>query len=172
MVGEIRDFDTVDIAIKAALTGHLVLSTLHTTTACGSVTRLINMGVEPFLLSSTLIGVLAPRLVRRLCPHCRQPYDIEPALKEKYGISPNATVFKPKGCKLCALQGYKGRVAIGEYLHLGAEMRRMVNDGADEHAIKRAAHSAGMQSMRENGIQKMEEGLTSLEEVLRTTMVD
>jgi len=172
MVGEIRDFDTVDIAIKAALTGHLVLSTLHTTTACGSVTRLINMGVEAFLLSSTLIGVLAQRLVRRLCPHCRQPYDIEPDIRKKYRIAPEAIIFKPGSCKLCAQQGYKGRVAIGEYLHFSAEIRRQVNEGVDEHTIKKTARAAGMQTLRENGIVKIQEGLTTLEEVLRATMDD
>ena len=172
MVGEIRDFDTVDIAIKAALTGHLVLSTLHTTTACGSVTRLVNMGVEPFLLSSTLLGVLAQRLVRRLCPHCRQVYDMDAGLREKYHITPQAVIYKPKGCKLCAQQGYKGRVAVGEYLHLTPDIRRLINESADEHTIKKAAQSHGMQTLRENAIAKMEQGFTSIEEVLRTTMED
>jgi type IV pilus assembly protein PilB len=172
MVGEIRDFDTVDIAIKAALTGHLVLSTLHTTTACGSVTRLVNMGVEPFLLSSTLIGVLAQRLVRRLCPHCRQVHEMDSGLREKYRIGPQAVIYKPKGCKLCASQGYKGRVAVGEYLHLTPDVRRLINDSADERTIKKTAQSHGMQSLRENAIAKMEQGLTSIEEVLRTTMED
>jgi len=172
MVGEIRDFDTVDIAIKAALTGHLVLSTLHTTTACGSITRLVNMGVEPFLLSSTLIGVLAQRLVRRLCPHCRQVYEMEAGLREKYRIGPQAVIYKPKGCKLCANQGYKGRVAVGEYLHLTPDVRRLINESADERAIKKTAQSHGMQTLRQNAIAKMEQGFTSIEEVLRTTMED
>lgn len=172
MVGEIRDFDTVDIAIKAALTGHLVLSTVHTTTSCGSITRLINMGVEPFLLSSTLISVLAQRLVRRLCPHCKQVYDLPADLREKYGVAAAATIYKPKGCKLCANQGYKGRVAVGEYLRLNAELRRLINDSADEHTIKKTARAHGMQTLRENGIEKVEAGATSLEEVLRTTLED
>jgi len=172
MVGEIRDYDTVDIAIKAALTGHLVLSTLHTTTACGSITRLVNMGVEPFLLSSTLLGVMAQRLVRRLCPHCRQVYEMDTSLREKYRVSPQAVIYKPKGCKLCANQGYKGRVAIGEYLHLTPDVRRMINESADEHSIKKTARTHGMQTLRENAITKMEQGLTSIEEILRTTMED
>jgi type IV pilus assembly protein PilB len=172
MVGEIRDFDTVDIAIKAALTGHLLLSTLHTTTAPGSITRLLNMGVEPFLLSSTLIGVLAQRLVRRLCPHCKEVNKIGVDIKEKYRISKDAVVYKPKGCKLCAREGYKGRIALGEYLHLDSEIKRLINLSSDEHIIKREARSRGMKTLREDGIYKVEKGFTSLEEVLRVTMED
>jgi len=169
MVGEIRDFDTVDIAIKAALTGHLVISTLHTTTAVGSVTRLINMGVEPFLLSSTLIGVLAQRLIRKLCPHCREESKLSSSLKEKYKISPDATIYKPKGCKSCFNQGYRGRLALGEYLHVDSQIRRLISISADEHTLKKEARKGGMKTLRENGIRKVEKGLTSLEEVLKTT---
>ncbi len=172
MVGEIRDFETVDIAIKAALTGHLLLSTLHTTTAAGSITRLINMGVEPFLLSSTLLGVLAQRLVRKLCPNCKEINKLSEAVKERYKISETATVYKPRGCKLCSSLGYKGRIALAEYLHVDLEIRKMINFSRDEHAIKKEARKRGMQTMREDGISIVEKGLTSLEEALRVTIED
>ncbi|MBU0694763.1 MAG: Flp pilus assembly complex ATPase component TadA [Candidatus Omnitrophica bacterium] len=172
MVGEIRDFDTADITIKAALTGHLVLSTLHTTTAAGSVTRLINMGVEPFLLSSTLIGVLAQRLARRLCPKCKEINDIDKEIKEKYKIKKEAVIYKPKGCRFCFHQGYKGRVALGEYLHLYPEIKKLVNERADEHTIKKETRKLGMRTLREDGILKVEKGLTSLEEVVKITAGD
>ena len=172
MVGEIRDFDTVDIAIKAALTGHLVLSTLHTTTACGSVTRLINMGVEPFLLSSTLIGVVAQRLVRKLCPKCREVVKLTEEVRNTYKIRKNAVVYKPKGCHACLNQGYRGRIALGEYLHMDSEIRRLVNESQGEHTIKHYARNSGMRTLREDGILKVEKGLTSLEEVLKVTAAD
>lgn len=170
MIGEIRDFDTVDIAIKAALTGHLVLSTLHTTTACGSITRLINMGVEPFLISSTVISVLAQRLMRQLCPKCKEIYKIGDDIREKYNISKNAVLYKPKGCKLCAGEGYKRRVSVTEYLHLDQELKKLINSAADEHTIKKEAKKQGMRSLREDGILKLEKGITSIEEVLHVTM--
>ncbi len=172
MVGEIRDFDTVDISIKAALTGHLVLSTLHTTTASGSVTRLINMGVEPFLLSSTLIGVVAQRLVRRLCPHCKEEIKLDSEVRTLYKIKKEAVIYKPKGCRSCFNQGYKGRVALGEYLHLDPEIRKLVYESAGEHTIKQYARSKGMRTLREDGILKVEKGITSLEEVLKVTAQD
>jgi len=172
MVGEIRDFETVDIAIKAALTGHLVLSTLHTTTSCGAVTRLVNMGVEPFLLSSTLIGVIAQRLVRKLCPNCKEIYNMPPELREKYHVSPQAVIYKPKGCKSCSQLGYKGRMSVVEYLHLDNDIKHLINEGSDEHTIKKLARAHGMQTLRENAIEKLEKGLTSIEEVLRVSIGD
>ncbi len=172
MIGEIRDFDTVDIAIKAALTGHFVLSTLHTTTAPGSITRLINMKVEPFLLSSTLIGILAQRLVRKLCLKCKEVNNISSDIKKRYNMSKDAVIFKPKGCKACSYQGYKGRIALGEYLHIDSEIRRLINISGDENKIRRAARERGMLSLREQGILNVEKGITSLEEVLRATLED
>jgi len=169
MVGEIRDFDTVDIAIKAALTGHLVLSTLHTTTSTGALVRLINMGVEPFLLSSTLIGVLAQRLVRRLCLECREKAQLEEEIREKYKIKKEAAVYKPRGCRACLFRGYKGRIAIGEYLHLDAKIKELINRSAPEPVIREEAKSGGLTTLREDGIKKIEAGLTSLEEVIKVT---
>jgi type IV pilus assembly protein PilB len=172
MVGEIRDFDTVDIGIKAALTGHLVLSTLHTTTASGSVTRLLNMGVEPFLLSSTLIGVLAQRLVRRLCPKCKEEDPLNDEIRKKFKISKKAVVYKAKGCRHCLNLGYKGRVALCEYLQLDSEIRRLINQAVSEHIIQQQARSKGMRTLRADGMVKVEQGLTSIEEVLRATSAD
>ncbi|MCP4653374.1 MAG: Flp pilus assembly complex ATPase component [Candidatus Omnitrophica bacterium] len=172
MVGEIRDFETVDIAIKAALTGHLVLSTLHTTTSSGSVTRLINMGVEPFLLSSTIIGVLAQKLVRKLCPNCRTVDEIDDQFREKYKISKSAVIYKPGECKTCANQGYKGRIAIGEYLQLSPEIKQIINTNCNEQLIKQIAREKGMKTLREEAIMKAEAGLTSMPEVFRTTIED
>jgi type IV pilus assembly protein PilB len=172
MIGEIRDADTADIAIKSALTGHLVLSTLHTTTSAGSVTRLINMGVEPFLLSSTLIGVLTQRLVRKLCPKCREEYNLSQSVKEKYLIKKDLKVYKPKGCRFCQSSGYKGRVALCEYLQTSVQLRAMINSHIPEQAIKKQSRIEGMDTLREDGFMKVGEGVTSLEEVLKVTGPD
>ena len=169
MVGEIRDFDTADIAIKAALTGHLVLSTLHATTSIGVITRLVNMGIEPFLLSSTLIGVLAQRLARRLCNKCKERSFLKEETKKFYGIKKEAIVYKPKGCPACNFQGYKGRLAIAEYLHLDEEIKKFINQNLSEAEIKREMKKRGFLTLREDGIRKVEEGITSLEEVIKLT---
>ncbi|MDD4954460.1 MAG: ATPase, T2SS/T4P/T4SS family [Candidatus Omnitrophica bacterium] len=172
MIGEIRDFDTADIAIKAALTGHLVLSTLHTTTSAGSVTRLLNMGIEPFLLSSTLIGVLTQRLVRTLCPKCKEEYKMPDGIREKYSISKDAKLYKAKGCSACQNIGYKGRTVICEYLPVGLKVRALITSSVSEHIIKREARLLGMRTLREDGLVKIIKGLTTLEEVLKVTGPD
>ncbi len=172
MIGEIRDADTADMAIKAALTGHLVLSTLHTTTSAGSITRLINMGLEPFLISSTLIGVLTQRLARRLCPKCRQDWDMSASMRGKYLVNKKAKVFKPKGCNACQNTGYKGRVSVSEYLQVTPKMKELVNTSAAESVIKREARKQGMRTLREDGIIKFEKGIISLEEVIKNTSPD
>jgi len=172
MVGEMRDYETVDIGIKAALTGHLVLSTLHTTSSPGSITRLVNMGVEPFLLSSTLLGIMAQRLLRRLCPKCKELDPVSADLRKECRLSPQAEVYKAKGCGFCNHTGYKGRVAITEYLQLDPVLRRMINESASEHELKKEARKRGMRTLREDGILKAEQGLTSLKEVMRVTAAD
>jgi len=172
MIGEIRDVDTADMAIKSALTGHLVLSTLHTTTSPGSVTRLINMNVEPFLLSSTLIGVLTQRLVRKLCPKCRQVLDMSDSMQKKYSLDVQKTAYKAKGCNFCQNTGYKGRVALCEYLQVSPKLRELINVSASESAIKKESRILGMRTLREDGIIKVEKGLTTLEEVVKATAVD
>jgi len=176
MIGEIRDFDTVDIAIKSALTGHLVLSTLHTTTAPGSVVRLINMGCEPFLISSSLIAIVAQRLIRKLCPKCREAYKPGEVLCAKLGIDikkiKDATFYRAKGCALCLNTGYAGRVGICEMLPVTLVIRDLILKRARENEIKRAARNENMKTLREDGITKVLAGLTSLEEVLRVTVAD
>ncbi|OQX79041.1 MAG: hypothetical protein B6D56_07835 [Candidatus Omnitrophica bacterium 4484_70.1] len=169
MVGEIRDRDTADIAIKSSLTGHLVLSTLHTTTSVGSITRLINMGIEPFLLSSTIIGALAQRLIRKLCPKCKEVNKLADPLKEKYKIKKEAVIYRAKGCPHCRNQGYQGRVGLSEYFHLDSEIKNLINSSCSEHVIRKEAEKRGLRSLREDGILKVEKGITSLEEVLRIT---
>ncbi len=176
MIGEIRDFDTVDIAIKSALTGHLVLSTLHTTTAPGSVVRLINMGCEPFLITSSLIAIVAQRLIRKLCPKCREAYKPGDVLSVRLGIdikkSKDVSFYRAKGCSACLHTGYGGRVGICEVLAVTPAIRNLVLKRARENELKQVARNEGMRTLREDGIGKVLAGLTSLEEVLRVTVAD
>jgi general secretion pathway protein E len=174
MIGEMRDLETAQIAIQAALTGHLVLSTLHTNSAAGTVTRLLDMGVEDYLLTSTINGVLAQRLVRRLCPECRQEYDVLPELGEQLRSSANLgtpplRLYRAKGCEDCQGAGYLGRVAIMELLSMTDGLRRLVLKRAESQEIHRTALQEGMRSMYEDGVRKSIAGVTSLEEVLRVT---
>ncbi|MBW8191257.1 type II secretion system ATPase GspE [Neiella marina] len=170
MVGEIRDLETAQIAVQASLTGHLVMSTLHTNTAVGAITRLHDMGVEPFLLSSSLLGVLAQRLVRTLCPACRVPYNPSAAERELVHLTPDepASMYHAKGCDSCNHTGYKGRTGIHELLVVTDEVREMIHNGENEQRIERLAreHSA---SIRADGFQKVLAGETTLEEVMRVT---
>jgi len=174
MVGEIRDFDTVDIAIKAALTGHLVLSTLHTTTASGSIIRLVNMGVEPFLITSSVVLVVAQRLVRRICLNCRQEYKIsdEAAKKLNLGRGEKRVAYRGKGCKECHSTGYRGRVGLAETLVLSPKIKELIMEKAQEYEIKDAALKEGMKTLRQNGIEKALRGDTTIEEILRVTVGD
>jgi len=161
MIGEIRDFETAQIAIQASLTGHLVLATLHTNDAASAVTRLTDMGVEPFLLSSSLLGVLAQRLVRKLCPHCRQP---GPSAHPE-----DSGEFHPVGCAHCGHTGYSGRSGVFELLLTTDPIRAQIHGRAAEADIRRAALGGGMQLMREDGERLVRAGLTSREELLRVT---
>jgi len=174
MVGEIRDFETVDISIKAALTGHLVLSTLHTTTASGSVVRLVNMGVEPFLITSSMILVAAQRLVRKICEDCKEPYKIDGETSKKLKLKPGGkfTAYRGKGCKACRNTGYKGRLGLIETLALSPEIRRLILEKSQEHLIREQARKEGMSTLRENGVKKILRGETTIEEVLRVTVGD
>ncbi len=178
MVGEIRDFDTVDIAIKSALTGHLVLSTLHTTTASGAIIRLVNMGVEPFLITSSIICVVNQRLVRKVCESCKESYPLTDVMIENLGIKhmvkgkEQLSAYRGKGCRKCFNIGYSGRIVIAETLVLTPTIKELVIKRAQEYELKAAARREGMQTLRENGIQKVFEGATSLEEVLRVTAPD
>jgi general secretion pathway protein E len=175
MVGEIRDVDTAEIAIQASLTGHLVLSTLHTNDAPSAIVRLIDMGIEPFLVSSSLIGVLAQRLVRTVCPHCRETY--EPSETEQgyfAGHVPAGTfhLYRGKGCDKCKGAGYLGRTGIFEFLPVSDEIRQMISERIDSLSIRNAALSRGMKTLRADGFEKAAKGITTVEEVLRVTQKD
>ncbi len=175
MIGEIRDFETVDIAIKAALTGHLVLSTLHTTTATGSIIRLVNMGVEPFLITSSLILVGAQRLVRRVCQSCKTPYELPKSECERLNLNLDkgkAIFYRGKGCENCMESGYKGRVGLLEVLTLSPKIKNLVLENAQEHQVRDEARREGMRTLRENGIQLALGGVTTLDEILRVTVGD
>ncbi|MDR3492532.1 MAG: type II secretion system ATPase GspE [Gammaproteobacteria bacterium] len=170
MVGEIRDVDTAQIAIQASLTGHLVLSTLHTNTAIGAITRLDDMGVEPFLLASSLIGVLAQRLVRLLCKECKQASPATPAENEILHTT-NATIFRPVGCTHCKNSGYSGRTCINELIAIDEKLRTMIHSKASEHDMKNYARTS-FRSIRQDGFIRVLKGDTSLEEVLRVAAED
>jgi len=173
MIGEIRDSETLDIAVKAALTGHLVLSSLHTTTAVGSIIRMKNMGIEPFLICSSVIAIVAQRLLRKICDHCKESYVLAPDAAQKVGFpKKEITLFRGKGCKKCLKFGYKGRAGITEVLIFTTKIRELVLARAGEHKIKEVARKEGMKTMREDGLTKALEGKTSLEEVLRVTAPD
>jgi general secretion pathway protein E len=171
MIGEMRDPETAEIAIQAALTGHLVLSTLHTNGAAATVTRLLDMGVEDYLVTATMNGVLAQRLVRKLCRHCREPHAALPELVRQLRLPGDGplTLYRPRGCEHCRGSGYLGRVAITELLAFSDEIRRLVLSRAEAQEIHRAGIAAGMRSMYDDGILKALAGVTSLEEVLRVT---
>jgi type IV pilus assembly protein PilB len=176
MVGEIRDFETAEIAIKAALTGHLVLSTLHTNDAPSTVNRLLNMGIEPFLVSSSVILILAQRLGRRICQNCRVEDSVpEPALV-KVGFSEEEAktmkVYKGKGCPTCSGSGFKGRVGMYEVMVLTDEIKELILEGANTDELKKAAIRGGMKTLRMAGLEHVRNGVTSIEEVLRVTFGD
>ncbi|MCQ4292627.1 type II secretion system ATPase GspE [Pseudomonas stutzeri] len=170
MVGEIRDQETADMAVQASLTGHLVLSTLHTNSAIGAVTRLVDMGVEPFLISSSLLGVLAQRLVRVLCNDCKRAYVADTAECELLGVSPAEapTLYHAEGCEQCRGLGYRGRTGIYELVLFDDTLRTMVHTRASEQDMLRHARALGP-SIREDGLRKVREGVTTIEEVLRVT---
>jgi general secretion pathway protein E len=166
MVGEIRDAETAEIAMQASLTGHLVLSTLHTNDAATAVTRLIDMGVEPFMVASTLSAVLAQRLVRVICPHCREAYRPE---REYAGITLPETLYRGRGCEKCFNLGSMGRTGIYELLLVDSELCSMIIRRSPAGAIKEYALSRGMRTLREDGLAKAAAGITTIEEVLRVT---
>ncbi|MEI6631391.1 MAG: ATPase, T2SS/T4P/T4SS family [bacterium] len=176
MIGEIRDFETVDIAIKSALTGHLVLSTLHTTTASGAVARLVNMGVEPYLINSSLVCVVAQRLVRKVCVSCKEGYTFKKELIESLRLDPdkikNPQFFRGKGCAQCFNTGYSGRLAIAEVLLLTNKIRELILSRAQEHVIKKQARLEGLRTLRQEGLEQALKGETTLEEILRVTVAD
>ncbi len=174
LVGEIRDFETADIAIKAALTGHLVLSTLHTNDAPSTITRLINMGIEPYLVASSLLLVVAQRLVRRLCNKCKEEASYPPKALIDVGFNPdevkNLKIYKAKGCAACNHTGYKGRVGLFEVMEISEEIKEMIISMASTSELRRKAIEEGMYTLRMSGLEKVKKGLTSIEEVVRETV--
>lgn len=177
LVGEIRDFETAENAIQASLTGHLVFSTLHTNDAAGAYTRMIDMGVEPFLVSTTVEGIMAQRLVRKLCPHCKETYVPEPdevpidfPLERLRGEK--IEIFRPVGCRNCRQTGYSGRAALYELLIPNDDVRRLAGQKAPSNEIKKIARAGGMDTLRDNGWKKVFSGMTSIEEVVRTAKMD
>jgi type IV pilus assembly protein PilB len=176
LVGEIRDFETAEIAVKAALTGHLVLSTLHTNDAPSSISRLLNMGIEPFLVSASVILIAAQRLARKICPNCKEEEKIPINALVQLGFSEEEAktirCFKGKGCAACNNSGYKGRIALYEIMPVTSEIKEMVLEGASADEIKKTAIRQGMKTLRMSGLQKIKEGVTSIEEVVRVTFGD
>jgi type IV pilus assembly protein PilB len=176
MVGEIRDFETAEIAVKAALTGHLVLSTLHTNDAPSAITRLLNMGIEPFLVASSVILILAQRLLRRICVHCKADLVVPAEALVEVGLTPeeaaSITCYKGNGCEACSGTGYKGRIAIYEVMTVSPDLRDMVLRGGSALEIKRGAVRDGMRTLRMSGLEKLKEGITTIEEVVRVTFKD
>lgn len=170
MIGEIRDLETVEIAVQASLTGHMVLSTLHTNTAVGAVTRLQDMGIEPFLLASSLVGVIAQRLVRTLCPDCKTPYEADEAEKSLFGLSPSdpLTLYHANGCAECGGSGYKGRRGIYEIIEIDEPMKSLIHNNAGELELEKYARTQ-CKSIQQDGLAKVKDGETTVEEVLRVT---
>ena len=174
MVGEIRDLETAEMAIQAALTGHLVFSTLHTNDAASAITRLTDLGVPPYLISATLIGVLAQRLVRTLCPHCKQPDEalqldtLADAIKP-WRMSGKGQPYKPVGCLDCRMTGFKGRVGLYELLPISEAVRGAMHPTVEMASVRRSAAKEGLRPLRLSGVMKVAEGLTTLDEVLRNT---
>jgi type II secretory ATPase GspE/PulE/Tfp pilus assembly ATPase PilB-like protein len=174
MVGEIRDLETAEISVQSALTGHLVFSTLHTNDAPSSLTRLIDMGVEPFLISSSIIGIIAQRLVRKICPSCKEAYKPSAEAIADIGlpVPDGASFYRGKGCKACKNTGYKGRLGIFEMLMLNEKMRDLVLAKVSSNTIKKAAQENGMKTLREDGLEKVLSGVTTIDEVIRVTQLD
>ncbi len=173
MIGEMRDGETAQIAVQAALTGHLVLSTLHTNTAASAVIRMRDMGVERYLITSTVIGVVAQRLVRTLCAECKEPYTPDPAMLRSTGlerfVAPGAPIYRARGCASCRNTGYRGRAGLFELLLVNDAIRKGILDGADGSVLQELAVGAGMVTLYEDGLRKVGRGLTTYEEVLRAT---
>jgi general secretion pathway protein E len=173
MVGEIRDLETAEMAIQSALTGHLVLSTLHTNDAPSAMTRMLDLGVPPYLLQSTILGVMAQRLLRTLCPHCKEQQDVEDSAWEHLvapwkATKPKGTTYTTKGCLDCRMTGYMGRVGIYETMMMTNELRRVITAETDLVELREKAYKEGMKPLRISGALKVAAGLTTIDEVLQT----
>jgi general secretion pathway protein E len=181
MVGEVRDVETARMAIQSSLTGHLVFSTLHTNDSAGTVSRLLDLGVEPYLASSSLIAILAQRLVRKVCPDCKEPYEPKPHELRELGLGDveasgieqgGGKFFVGKGCDKCFQTGYRGRTGVYELMLVNEEIQDMIYKRETAGAIKKAAINAGLQTLRMDGARKVLAGITTIAEVLRVTQAD
>jgi len=177
LVGEIRDHETAEMAVQASLTGHLVFATLHTNDSAGAITRLINMGIEPFLVTSSTIAIMAQRLVRRICTECKESYVPKRESLTELAVSPDAAmqecvVFRGTGCKACQGRGYFGRTGIFELLIMTPRIQELALQGTDSNVIKRAAKKDAMRTLREDGASKVFQGISTIDEVLRVTRDD
>jgi type IV pilus assembly protein PilB len=175
MIGEIRDRETAEIALQAALTGHLVLATIHTNDAPSALTRLVDMGCEPFLVSSTVCGIMAQRLVRVNCPNCKQPFEPTPEELRRFGLSelpPGATWYRGEGCRQCRNSGYKGRIAISEICRVTRNIQQQVVKHSSSEEMRDVAVAAGMRTLFQDGIIKINKGITSPEEIMRVTLLE
>jgi len=169
MVGEIRDAETADIAVRAAITGHLVFSTIHTNTALGAIVRLEDLGVQPFMVASAIVGVMSQRLVRSLCSHCKRPVAGDVVKLKAIGLPADAEVFKGKGCKHCRMSGYSGRLGLFEIIRIDSELKNLIVEGTSESDIVKVVRERGIPNMRMQGARRVKEGITTVDEVLRVT---
>jgi len=171
LVGETRDKETAKIAVEAALTGHLVFTTLHANDAPSTFMRLNEMGIEPFLISTSIIGIIAQRLVRRICPNCKEKYVPEKAILKYLGLQEDIELYKGKGCDACSMTGYKGRVGVYEVLMIDEPVRHLIAEGAETNIIRQEAIRRGMRTLKDYCIILLKEGLTTIDEVLRTVAI-
>lgn len=169
LVGEVRDDETAEISVRAALTGHLVFSTIHTNNAASTITRLRDMGIEEFLLSSTIAGVISQRLVRKVCPACSRKTPATEAEKRHLSMTGDILLSRAEGCPVCGMKGYKGREAVFEVMEVGEGIRNLIASGASDMEIEKHSRSTGMRTLRESCIAKVIEGTTTIEELIRTT---
>jgi type IV pilus assembly protein PilB len=175
LVGEIRDFETAEIGIKAALTGHLVLSTLHTNDAPSTISRLVNMGIEPFLVATSVNLIQAQRLIRTICKNCKEENHVPPEGLIEIGFSPeeasSITAYRGRGCKICNGTGYKGRIGLYEVMEITEDLRELIIIGASAMELRRRAIELGMITLRESGLCKLRDGVTTIEEVVKETVL-
>jgi type IV pilus assembly protein PilB len=170
MVGEVRDQETAQICLRAALTGHFVLSTIHTNDSLSAINRLQDMGIEPFLLASTLRVLEAQRLIRRLCKECKESYACDAETASRHGLAVGSPLYRPKGCDQCRGAGYRGRVGVFEVVRITSQMAALIQTRAPLPELRAAARDQGMKLLADSAMDKVREGLTSLEEVLGVTM--
>lgn len=171
LVGETRDTETAKIAVEAALTGHLVFTTLHANDAPSAFMRLMDMGIEPFLISTSVIGVIAQRLVRRICPACKEPFTPDPTTTRFLGLPDDIELHRSTGCEFCGYTGYKGRVGVYEVLSISDTIRHLVADGSDTQVIREEAIASGMKTLKDYCVALLQEGLTTVDEVIRTVAI-